>query len=309
MTLHGPRSILLEPRKVPLGGVRDMDVKRILPDRDLPTIGPWCFLDRFGPNDVQMRLFPHPHTGLQILTWPLVGGIHHRDSVNSDVVAERGQMNLMTSGGGVSHSEYSVGDGPVTLDALQFWIALPEASCTGIGTFEQHSDLPRVALPSDDGPAGEAVVVMGEFAGVASPATVHHPTVGAEIRLEPETRLSIPLHIGFEHAVLVVDGDAHAAAKEVPVGSMLFLGDSRDRVELYTEEGALLFLLGGALFEEDLVMWWNFAGRTHEDVAAAREDWEAQSDRFGHVVGHGDERIPAPPMPAVHLKPRRRRAA
>ncbi|WP_179435191.1 pirin family protein [Microbacterium pseudoresistens] len=305
--MHGPRSILLEPRQVPLGGVRDMDVRRILPSRDLPTIGAWCFLDRFGPDEVRMRVEPHPHIGLQTVTWPLVGEIRHRDAVGSDVVLRRGQLNLMTAGHGISHSEYSVGDDAVPLDALQFWVALPEEACAGHGAFEQHTDLPALSLPAEDGPAATATVVLGEFAGTHSPATAYTPIVGAEIRLDPDSRVSLPLRIDWEHAVLAVEGDAHVAAKEVPVGSMLYLGDSRDRVEVITEEGALLFLLGGAPFEEDLVMWWNFAARTHDEIAVAREEWEAGAERFGHVVGHGAERIPAPPIPPVHLRPRHRR--
>ena len=85
------------------------------------------------------------------------------------------------------------------------------------------------------------------------------------------------------------------------------LGDARDDVTVSSETGALLFLLGGEPFTDDLVMWWNFAARSHEEIVQAREDWEAGSDRFGHVVGHGDERIPAPPIPGVRLMPRRRR--
>jgi len=307
MTLHGPRSILLEAREVPLGGVRAMNVRRTLPHRDVPTVGAWCFLDRFGPDEVRMRVEPHPHIGLQTVTWPLVGEVRHRDTVGSDVVLHRGQLNIMTAGHGIAHSEYSVGESAVPLDALQFWVALPDGAREGAPGFEQHTTLPTLTLPADDGPDADAVVVLGELAGVRSPATVHSPLVGAEIRIPPGSRTSLPLTVGWEHAVLAVEGDVHVAAVEVPLGGMLFLGDSRDSVELRSDEGARVFLLGGEPFDQDLVMWWNFAGRTHEEIVQAREDWEAGSDRFGHVVGHGAERIPAPPIPPVRLMPRRRR--
>ncbi len=310
----GPRRLALQPREVPLGGVRGMNVHRTLPHRDLPTIGPWCFLDRFGPETVRMRVEPHPHIGLQTVTWPLVGEVHHRDATGGDATVRRGQLNLMTAGRGIVHSEYSVGEGPVPLDALQLWIALPEPACQGPGGFEQHADLPRIDLPgiddalSEGDPGSAAVtVVIGELAGHRSPATAYSPLVGAEIALPPGTRVSVPLHFGWEHAMTLVEGDAHVAEHPVPAGDTLYLGDSRDAVEVRTDGGALLFLLGGEPFTSDLVMWWNFAARTHDEIVQARTDWETGAARFGHVPGHGDERIPAPPIPPVRLLPRSRK--
>ncbi len=301
----GQRRIVLEPREVPLGGVRGMNVLRALPHRNLPTIGAWCFLDRFGPADTRMRVEPHPHIGLQTVTWPLVGEIRHRDSLGSDAHLRRGQLNLMTAGNGISHSEYSIGDGPVPLDALQLWVVLPESARHGDGGFERHTSLPAFDLPADQGADAAATVVLGEFAGVRSPATVHTPIVGAEIRIPAGTRVQLPLRTDWEHALMLVEGGAAVDGHEMALNDLLYLGDSRDRVEVSSDEGALLFLLGGEPFEEDLVMWWNFAARTHDEIAAAREDWEAASDRFGVVVGH-DQRIPAPPLPPVHLLPRTR---
>lgn len=302
----GPRRIILEPREVPLGGVRGMSVLRSLPHRNLPTIGAWCFLDRFGPDETRMRVEPHPHIGLQTVTWPLLGEIRHRDSLGSDADLRRGQLNLMTAGNGISHSEYSIGENPVPLDALQFWVVLPESARHGAGGFEQHTDLPSLALTAAEGQDAAATVVLGEFAGVHSPATVHTPIVGAEIRLAPGSRLTLPLQTGWEHAVMLVDGDAEVAEHRMSLNELLYVGDSREGVEVSSADGALLFLLGGEPFGEDLVMWWNFAGRTHDEIAAARDDWEAASARFGIVPGH-DERIPAPPLPPVRLMPRTRK--
>ncbi|GAA2906358.1 redox-sensitive bicupin YhaK (pirin superfamily) [Microbacterium keratanolyticum] len=308
--MHGPRSILLEPREVPLGGVRAMNVQRILPNRELPTIGAWCFFDRFGPDEVRMRVEPHPHIGLQTVTWPLVGEVRHRDTLDSDVVLRRGQLNLMTAGNGIAHSEYSVGDGPVPLDALQFWVVLPEASRHRAPGFEQHTDLPRIALPSAEGPDAAATVVLGDFAGVRSPATVFTPIVGAEIELAAGSRIRVPLDPAWEHGIVLVEGEVRVIDGDIetviPHGELLFLGDSRDSIDVLTSEGAQLFLLGGEPFDEGIVMWWNFAGRTHEEIVQAREDWEADAARFGTVPGHGDVRIPAPPIPPVRLKARYR---
>lgn len=308
----GQRRLILEPREVPLGGVRGMNVLRALPHRNLPTIGAWCFLDRFGPADTEMRVEPHPHIGLQTVTWPLVGEIRHRDSLGSDADLRRGQLNLMTAGKGISHSEYSVGDGPVPLDALQFWVALPESARHGAPGFERHTALPALAIPADEGADAEATVVLGEFAGVRSPATVHTPIVGAEIVLSPGSRVHLPLLSGWEHALMLVEGDVVVAEHPLDRNGLLYLGDSRDEVEVSTTGGALLFVLGGEPFEDEIVMWWNFAGRTHDEIVEAREEWEAESatgaasPRFGAVEGH-DVRIPAPPLPDVRLMPRSRK--
>ncbi|WP_164234304.1 pirin family protein [Microbacterium hydrocarbonoxydans] len=307
----GERRIVLEPREVPLGGVRGMDVLRVLPHRNLPTIGAWCFLDRFGPADTRMRVEPHPHIGLQTVTWPLVGEIRHRDSLGSDADLRRGQLNLMTAGHGISHSEYSLGDDPVPLDALQFWVVLPESARHGEGGFERHTSLPAVTLAAEQGTDAEATVVLGEFAGAASPATVFTPIVGAEIAVPAGSTVRLPLRADWEHAIMLVDGDAVVAEHPMTRNDMLYLGDSREGVVVSSTEGALLFLLGGEPFEDEIVMWWNFAGRSHDEIVEAREAWEAESvgaqtTRFGVVEGH-EVRIPAPPLPDVRLMPRGRR--
>ncbi|MEV7610677.1 pirin family protein [Microbacterium sp. NPDC089320] len=302
----GERRIVLEPREVPLGGVRGMNVLRVLPHRNLPTIGAWCFLDRFGPADTRMRVEPHPHIGLQTVTWPLVGEIRHRDSLGSDADLRRGQLNLMTAGNGISHSEYSIGDDPIPLDALQFWVVLPETARHGAAGFERHTDLPQVSLRADEGDDATATVVLGEFAGTSSPATVHTPIVGAEIRIPAGARVRVPLRPGWEHGLMLVEGDAVVATHGMTANDMLYLGDSRDAVEVSSAQGALLFLVGGEPFEDEIVMWWNFAGRTHEEIVEARTEWEAASARFGVVDGH-DVRIPAPPLPDVRLMPRGRK--
>jgi redox-sensitive bicupin YhaK (pirin superfamily) len=305
----GRRTISLEPREVPLGGVRGMSVLRTLPNRDLPTVGAWCFLDRFGPGPVRMRVEPHPHIGLQTVTWPLVGDMRHRDSRDSDVTLKRGQLNLMTAGHGISHSEYSLGEEAIPLDALQLWVVLPESARDGAAGFEQHTSLPAVTLPASAGEDAVATIVLGAFAGVHSPATVHTPIVGAEIALPAGSRVILPLDEAWEHAIVLVEGDVAVDGRSMVRNEMLYLGDARSQVSVSSAEGALLFVLGGEPFEEDLIMWWNFAGRTHEEIAQARQDWEAQdaaAARFGHVVTHGSERIPAPELPHVTLKPRRR---
>jgi redox-sensitive bicupin YhaK (pirin superfamily) len=302
----GPRALLLEAREVPLGGVRGMSVHRSLPQRALPMVGAWCFLDRFGPQTARMRVEPHPHIGLQTVTWPFVGEVRHRDAIGSDVVVRRGALNIMTSGAGISHSEYSVGEDAVPLDALQLWVALPESRRHGERDFERIEDLPTVDL----GGGATARVVVGAFAGAVSPARMYTPIVGAEVFLPAGSRTTLPLDPDWEHAIVGISGRPTVqvdAGIDVPDLGLLYLGIRREGVEVTTDADATVFVLGGEPFEDDIVMWWNFVGRSHDEIAEARDAWEAGTERFGHVVGHGDERIPAPPLPGVRLTQRRRR--
>jgi redox-sensitive bicupin YhaK (pirin superfamily) len=284
---------IFQPRAVPLGGLRAMQVDRVMPQRGLPTVGAWCFLDSFGPDDVEMRVLPHPHTGLQTVTWPLAGEIHHRDSLGSDVVVRPGQLNLMTAGHGVSHSEISV-SGP--LHGLQLWVAHPSEQAAMAPAFEQHVDLPVFTAPGLT-----AVVVLGGVGDATSPATTHTPIVGADLTITAAARL--PLRADYEHAVLAVS-DVTVADKPLRKGRLLYLGAGRTEVSLSGPGRA--FQLGGEPFPDELVMWWNFVGRSHEEIVEAREEWEAAAARFGEVAGHDGARIPAPDLPGVRLSPRRR---
>jgi len=272
-----PALRLLPAREVPLGGVRAMTVSRTLPTKEVPLVGAWCFFDQMGPERVQMRVLPHPHIGLQTVTWPLSGEVRHRDSLGSDVLIKPGQLNLMTSGTGIAHSEFSL-DGPNPLHALQLWVALPAAQAAGPSRFEQHRDLPE---HSETGL--RATVFIGELGTTSSPAIVHSPLLGADLELEPGARTAIELRPDFEHAVLVIEGAATIAGVEVAAGPLLYLGPGRDELPLASAGGARLVLLGGEPFPDELVMWWNFVGRSHEEIVRARADWEAHATRFGAV--------------------------
>jgi redox-sensitive bicupin YhaK (pirin superfamily) len=316
----GPELLVLPDRVVPLGGLRGTSVSRTLPDRTLPTVGAWCFLDRFGPDAAAMRVLPHPHTGLATVTWIRSGAVRHRDGLGSDVVVRPGQLNLMTAGRGVAHSELSTSLAPGAdrgapgdddpLEGVQLWLALPDEALDLPADFQHVAELPVVAL----GTAGATATVLvgelvGELAGARSPARVHTPLVGAQLELPPGPA-DVPLDPAFEHALLVLAGSITVADEVLTPGPLLYLGTDRSSLTV-TAAGpgpATVLLLGGEPFPSELVMWWNFIGRSTQDIAAARADWEAGSDRFAGVAGHGGERISAPPMPAVRLRPRRRRA-
>ncbi|WP_205843643.1 pirin family protein [Nakamurella deserti] len=291
-------SRLLKARAVPLGGVRAMTVRRTLPSREIPLIGAWCFLDEMGPESAGMTVLPHPHIGLQTVTWPLSGEIRHRDGLGSDVVLRPGELNIMTSGRGIAHSEVTAPG--VVLHGLQLWVALPADAAGGTSLFEQHRELPVFTAAGVRG-----VVFVGELGEVRSPATIFSPLVGAELVVEPGSA-ALPLRADFEYGVLVVGGTVEVDGRTLEPGPLLYLAPGRTSLDVSTTEGARLVLLGGEPFADELVMWWNFVGRTHEEIVAARDDWEAHDPRFGPVDGHGDERIPAPPLPPLRLTPRRR---
>ncbi|MGN7249668.1 pirin family protein [Arthrobacter sp. SAFR-014] len=320
-TGSGPCLQLWPAREVPLGGVRAMSVLRTLPQRGLPTVGAWCFLDSFGPDRTAMSVLPHPHTGLQTVTWPLAGQIRHRDSVGSDVIVRPGELNIMTAGHGVSHSEFAVlpatadgGTGLPLQRGLQLWVALPDAERDRPPAFEQHRELPTV-----QGPGFTATVMVGTFGGASSPATMYTPIVGADIGCGGAA--SVPLDPAFEHAVLVLDGGLTVDGQEIGPGPLGYLGAGRAVLSVDALPETRFVLIGGEPLQEELLMWWNFVGRSHEEVARARADWEAQAElsdtaakgaRFGLVRGHGPDagreagRIPAPPLPGVKLRPRTR---
>jgi quercetin 2,3-dioxygenase len=300
--IRGPVVERYESRVVPLGGIRGIEVHRLLPQRVLPTVGAWCFLDKFGPQHDDMRVLPHPHIGLQTVTWPLAGRIRHRDSLGNDIEIEPGQLNLMTSGGGISHSEFSLGDRPL-LDGLQLWVALPAADATVEPAFERHVELPR-----HESAGLRATVLMGELAGVESPAITYSPLLGAELSLTGGATATLPLRSDFEHGLLLLDGAVTTLDEGLGTETLVYLGSGRDQLELSAATDSRLLLLGGAPFTDELVMWWNFVGRSHEEIAAARADWERMDgQRYGIVPGHDGERVPAPELPSVRLAPRRRR--
>ena len=306
-----PTRRLLEPREVPLGGTRAMLVRRTLPHRDLPTVGAWCFADDYGPSDVSgsagMHVPPHPHTGLQTVTWLLEGEVHHQDSLGSEQPVRPGQLSLMTAGRGIAHAETSPADHPPTLRGVQLWVALPENDRHMAPAFEHHCELPVVR---DGGLT--ATLIIGEVAGERSPATAHTPLVGVDVVVDPDGAGKLPLDPSFEHAVLALSDDVVVDGEPVAQASLVYLGCGRRDLALAAgTSGGRLLLLGGAPFEEELLMWWNFVGRDHDEIVAFRSEWEASragaATRFAPVLGYDGPALPAPELPSVRLRPRARR--
>lgn len=302
---------LLEARAVPLGGARAMFVRRTLPHRDLPSVGAWCFADDYGPSDVSgtagMQVPPHPHTGLQTVTWLLEGEVHHQDSVGSDQRVRPGQLSLMTAGRGIAHAETSPRDHPPTLRGVQLWVALPDTDRHVAPQFEHHAQLPVLL----DGGLS-ARLIVGELAGARSPATAYTPLLGADVSMAADAAERLPLEPDFEHAVLALSDGVVVEGETLHRAAMTYLGHGRRAVSLAAgPEGARLLLLGGTPLEEELLMWWNFVGRDHDEIVAFRAEWEASRQgadtRFGAVTGYDGAPLAAPAMPTVRLTPRGRR--
>jgi redox-sensitive bicupin YhaK (pirin superfamily) len=295
-----PRPVheLYAGRLQPLGG--DTTVRRLLPNLGRRLVGAWCFADHYGPEDITdrpgMQVPPHPHLGLQTVSWLLDGEVHHRDSLGNDVVVRPGELGLMTSGKGIAHAEHSPVSHPALLHGVQLWVALPSPARNGPAGWEHHRALPVVA---DRGL--RATVIMGSLAEAASPATARSPLVGADLALDAGADVLMPLEPNFEHAVLVMSGSVVVDGEPLDPGAMLYLGCSRRSLILSSAPGARVLLLGGEPFAEQVVMWWNFVGRTHEEIATARAEWES-GDRFGTVTGAGTP-LAAPPLPPGPLKP------
>ena len=301
---------LLIGREVQIGP-RNTLVTRTLPHRDRRLVGAWCFLDHYGPEDITgtpgMRVPPHPHTGLQTVSWLVDGHVLHRDTLGSEQLIRPGQLNLMTAGRGIAHSEESARGTPPILHGVQLWVALPHQDRMVEPDFAHLPELPVIS-GGTLGSGGQVTVIMGELAGAVSPARTYTPLLGAEVRLNPGGAVTLPLRPDFEHAALCLSGTVTVDEVALGPGPLLYLGCGRSELTLRdageSEVPGRVLLLGGEPFEEQIIMWWNFVGRSHDEIVEMRADWEGQ--RFGAVRGYDGEPLPAPPMPTTPLKPRPR---
>ena len=319
---------LLEPRLVPLGGPRAMTVRRTLPQRGRSLIGAWCFADHYGPDDVAatggMVVPPHPHTGLQTVSWLFAGEIEHRDSTGAHARVRPGELNLMTAGSGIQHSEVSVstlrgpqgsprstGESDGMLHGVQLWTALPDSARHTAPFFENF--VPEVF----DHEGARVSVFLGSLLGRESSATAFTPIVGAQLDLPANTEIVIPVDASFEHGVLVDAGPVLLDGVEVPVANIGYRAPGAESLTLASGTAPVrVLLLGGEPFGEPIVMWWNFVGRTHDEIVAFRELWQSEviggrnpDGRFGRVAGYDGAALRAPELPTVRLKPRGRPGA
>jgi redox-sensitive bicupin YhaK (pirin superfamily) len=274
------------PPAVEIGEARDAQVgrfhvRRALPRRNRRTVGPWCFADHFGPAEVEeeygLDIGPHPHIGLATVTWLLDGQVLHRDSLGSEQVIHPGQLNLMSAGAGITHSEEATGHYRGQLEGIQLWLAQPDASRNGDARFEHHGELPRVDVGN-----GELTVLVGAHAGAASPAHTDSPVIGAELALSGGVT-ELQLRPDWEYGVVVLRGALQLSDDELTPGRFGYLGEGRDELSVHGAPRTRAMLLGGEPFGEEIVMWWNFVARTRAELEQAYRSWQRADDRFGAV--------------------------
>ena len=307
---------IITGRDVPLGGPRAMTVHRTLPQRKRSLIGAWCFADHYGPDEIShtggMDVAPHPHTGLQTVSWLFSGEVEHRDSGGNSGIIRPGELNLMTSGGGICHSETSLPHVTV-LHGLQLWLALPDHARSSAPRALDHYVPSEVSIP------GASVrVFLGSLAGSTSPVHTYTPLVGAEIVVDPQTSVVLDVDPSFEHGTLVDSGDIELEGVTIPRAGIGYTGIGSTTLHLSnsSDEAARVVLLGGEPFGEEIVMWWNFVGRSSEEIHDFREQWQQRTDRFGAVEGYvgqggfnknadGMSWLPAPALPHGVVKGRK----
>jgi quercetin 2,3-dioxygenase len=277
-------------RELSLGSLA---ISRALPVKDRRLVGPWCFLDRFGPltfNDGKpMDVAPHPHIGLQTVTWLLHGEVVHDDSLGYQSVLRPGGVNVMTSGGGIAHAEQSPRENTGRLNGVQLWVALPDSHRHMPGTFEHVTQVPQV-----ESRAGRISVFAGSLHDQSSPAVHFSEILGADVELH-SGQMMVPLQPNFEHALLLLSGDTALNGQELEERVLYYLGTTRSEAHLSSRHECRLLLIGGPPFPEQILMWWNFVARTQEEIAQARADWE-ERQRFGEVAAHPGPRLSAPSL-------------
>jgi redox-sensitive bicupin YhaK (pirin superfamily) len=276
-----------------------LTIRRSLPTRQRRTIGAWCFLDHIGPIRFapghEMHVGAHPHTGLQTFTWMIEGEILHRDSLGTEQVIRPGEVNLMTAGHGISHTEDSLSSGQ-SLHAAQLWVALPRDRAHCAPAFDHYPDLP---VWSEVGCT--FTLLAGRHAGRTAPTQLYSPLLGLDIAAPASTAVTVdlPLDPAFEHGLLALQGDVSLVeyGEIFSADELAYLSPGPSQLSLTLAPGARVLLLGGAPFEEDIVMWWNFVDSDKVQIEESRRQWEERDARFGTVAGGELRRVPAPPLP------------
>lgn len=272
----------------------DLPVQRVLPVRNRRMVGPWCFLDRFGPlsfTDAKpMDVAPHPHIGLQTVTWLLEGEILHNDSLGCEAIARPGSVNVMTSGAGIAHSEQTPRQHSGQLNGVQLWVALPDAHRHRPAAFQAVERVPRLELPG-----GILQLFAGAMPPATSPAQHFSDILGFEAALHPNATLELDLNPAWEHALVILEGECQLDNQQLTRGPLYDLGTGRSSLALRSLQPAKLLLIGGPPFEEKILMWWNFVARTPEEIAHARNLWLAH-EHFGDVPAYQGPRLLAPDL-------------
>ena len=276
------------------------EIRRALPNRHRRLIGAWCFFDHAGPADYAagqgITIGPHPHIGLQTFSWMIEGTILHTDSLGYRQWIEPGQVNLMTAGRGISHAEESPADTPGRFQLAQLWIALPKAESEREPSFHHYPDLPILERGGF-----HMTVLAGTFAGERAPAEVFSPLVGLDLASQGPARTDLDLDPDFEYGVMALEGAATIGGEPLAPGALLYFGTGGAKLPIETSAAARLLLIGGRPFGEEILLWWNFVGRSFEDMERATRDW-LETDRFGKVEGARGAPLVAPDLRGLRMR-------
>jgi len=283
--------LMVVPNARDIGG---FEVRRALPTARRRLVGPFIFFDRMGPAILRagqgLDVRPHPHIGLSTVTYLFDGRVRHRDSLGTEMVISPGDVNLMTAGRGIVHSERTPQEmrGQAQgISGLQTWIALPDRIEEMAPTFENTSS---TALPdfTDNGVTGR--VVMGDFEGHRSPVTTFQDTLYADLRLAAGARIKIPAE-AEERAIYVLEGDVVISGDRFASDRLLVFRPG-DEIVVGSEQGAHFMLFGGASLGSRRYIWWNFVSSSRERIEQAKEEWK--TGRFDIVPGDEKEFVPLP---------------
>ena len=288
----------LEARRAVIGD--GFEIRRAVPNRHRRTVGAWCFLDHAGPatyeRDQGLTIGPHPHIGLQTFTWMIEGEVLHRDSLGCEQLIHPGQVNLMTAGSGISHSEESPRGRTGRFHSAQLWIALPDSERHREPAFHHYPELPVIERGDF-----RMTVLAGSCDGERSPAKVYTPLLGLDVATRGSAKTTVPLDPTFEHAVLTLEGAPSLNGERLEPGTLLYLGTGRASLDLASPGASRMPLIGGTPFGEEILLWWNFVARTPAEMEAATRDW-TEGRRFGQVHGASGKPLIAPDLKGLHLR-------
>ncbi|MGB0965758.1 MAG: pirin family protein [Litorivicinus sp.] len=296
---HTPSDALetvIVPRARDLGG---FEVRRALPATQRQMVGPFVFLDQMGPADFApgqgIDVRPHPHIGLSTVTWLYEGKMRHADSLGNDMVIEPGQVNWMTAGHGITHSERSLEESRrngFKMSGLQTWVALPREHEDRDPSFD-HRTADELPIIEDDG--ARVTLILGDLYGQRAPSEVFSPLFYADVQLQPGAKLPLDQR-DQDRAIYIFSGAIELAGEVHEAGRMLVLKPG-EALSLQAREASRLMLLGGEPLDEPRHLWWNFVSSSLEKLEQAKQDWRTgdwQNGRFRLPPTDNGEFIPLP---------------
>ena len=283
--------LMVIPNAKDIGGFQ---VRRALPTAKRRLVGPFIFFDRMGPAILRagqaLDVRPHPHIGLSTVTYLFDGKIRHRDSLGTEMVIQPGDVNLMTAGRGIVHSERTPEElrgAPMSISGLQTWLALPDGKEEVAPVFENTAAL---QLPEIDAEGVSGRVVIGDFQGMRSPVRAHSDTLYADLRLAPGASVKIPAD-AEERAIYTLEGEVAISGDVFPPERLLVFRPG-DEIVVSSQGGAHFMLFGGASLGSQRYIWWNFVSSSKERIEQAKQEWK--TGRFDIVPGDEEEFIPLP---------------